>query len=232
MPHLGVALRVAGERKHRLNHIEPTRGAPLSHRFKAAFAAAVAVLADPRERERGDQDRRSWARRPRRTARPSASSAPTSTTSSRTGRRSTSATRSSSSPAGFHNTDLPKKGGTPAALLLPTGQNVTGLNDAAGNPFWFNGRVPQVSFNPVARQEQPRQDAELQRRQGASTPGCRRSRKPKPMTVKFTKTGHLRVLLRHPPGDEGIGQGRRQEPRRSRRPRPTPSGSTTRSRVT
>ena len=31
------------------------------------------------------------------------------------------------------------------------------------------------------------------------------------MTVKFTKTGHVHVLLRHPPGHEGHGQGARQE---------------------
>src|SRR6188472_522774 len=49
--------------------------------------------------------------------------------------------------AEFHNVDLPAKGGKPQPLILPTGQTVSGVNDAAGSPFWFNGQ-PQVGFNP------------------------------------------------------------------------------------
>ena len=49
---------------------------------------------------------------------------------------------------GFHSIDVPKKGGADLPLILPTGTNASGLNDAAGNPFWFNG-APNVGFNPA-----------------------------------------------------------------------------------
>jgi plastocyanin len=48
---------------------------------------------------------------------------------------------------GFHTIDVPKKGGEDLPLILPTGTNAAGLNDFAGNPFWFNGQ-PNYGFNP------------------------------------------------------------------------------------
>jgi plastocyanin len=49
---------------------------------------------------------------------------------------------------GFHSVDIPTPRGADVALLTPTGKTVSGVNDAAGNPFWFNGKVPDLSFNP------------------------------------------------------------------------------------
>src|SRR5206468_2988127 len=40
---------------------------------------------------------------------------------------------------GFHDVDIPAKGGSDVPLFKPTGTKVSGVNDAAGNPFWFNG---------------------------------------------------------------------------------------------
>ena len=51
-------------------------------------------------------------------------------------------------PVGFHSFDFPPRGGDMLPLITPTGQKVSGENDAAGAPFWFNGQ-DQVSFNPV-----------------------------------------------------------------------------------
>src|SRR6478672_10472151 len=48
---------------------------------------------------------------------------------------------------GFHNVDFPKKGGKPLPLAIPNG-TASGQNDAAGNPFWFNGQ-PTFGFNPA-----------------------------------------------------------------------------------
>src|SRR5664279_2674962 len=48
---------------------------------------------------------------------------------------------------GFHTIDLPKKGGGDVPLIVPGGGLVSGINDAAGNPFWFNGKAPNVGFN-------------------------------------------------------------------------------------
>ena len=48
---------------------------------------------------------------------------------------------------GFHDVDIPARGGSDQPLLLPTGTTVSGVNDNNGNPFWFNGQ-PNVGFNP------------------------------------------------------------------------------------
>lgn len=49
---------------------------------------------------------------------------------------------------GFHSVDIPTRGGSDVALITPTGKTVSGVNDAGGTPFWFNGKVPELSFNP------------------------------------------------------------------------------------
>ena len=49
--------------------------------------------------------------------------------------------------ANFHTVDLPAKGGADLPLFV-AGQKVTGVNDSAGSPFWFNGLVPSLGFNP------------------------------------------------------------------------------------
>ncbi|HEX7139871.1 MAG TPA: hypothetical protein VF219_18610 [Vicinamibacterales bacterium] len=47
-----------------------------------------------------------------------------------------------------HTVDIPPVGGSDLPLLVG-GQPVTGVNDSAGNPFWFNGHVPSLSLNPL-----------------------------------------------------------------------------------
>ena len=49
---------------------------------------------------------------------------------------------------GFHTVDIPAVGGSDLPLILPTGAPVSGADDAAGNPFWFNGQ-PLLGFNPA-----------------------------------------------------------------------------------
>lgn len=48
---------------------------------------------------------------------------------------------------GFHSIDLPGRTGNDLPLILPQGP-ISGVNDAAGNPFWFNG-LPNLGFNPA-----------------------------------------------------------------------------------
>lgn len=48
----------------------------------------------------------------------------------------------------FHTIDIPPAGGSDLPLLVP-GAMVTGVSDAAGNPFWFNGHVPSLGLNPA-----------------------------------------------------------------------------------
>ena len=49
--------------------------------------------------------------------------------------------------ANFHTVDIPAKGGQDLPLIV-SGPTVTGVNDFAGSPFWFNGHVPTLGFNP------------------------------------------------------------------------------------
>jgi plastocyanin len=46
----------------------------------------------------------------------------------------------------FHTVDIPAKGQGVLGLVAPTGNTVAGVNDAAGQPFWFNGN-PELGFN-------------------------------------------------------------------------------------
>lgn len=47
-----------------------------------------------------------------------------------------------------HTIDIPPVGGSDLPLLAP-GAPVAGVKDAGGNPFWFNGKVPSLSLNPL-----------------------------------------------------------------------------------
>ena len=51
--------------------------------------------------------------------------------------------------AGFHTIDLPGKSGQDLPLILASSTKVSGVNDAAGSPFWFNGLVPNLNLNPA-----------------------------------------------------------------------------------
>jgi len=46
-----------------------------------------------------------------------------------------------------HTIDIPPVGGQDLPLLVP-GALAAGVKDAAGNPFWFNGKAPSLGLNP------------------------------------------------------------------------------------
>jgi plastocyanin len=50
--------------------------------------------------------------------------------------------------AQFHTVDLPGTSGNDLPLFV-AGKRVTGINDFAGNPFWFDGVKRSVEFNPA-----------------------------------------------------------------------------------
>ena len=104
-------------------------------------------------------------------------------------------------PVGFHSVNLPAKGGSPIPLIVPNGQKVSGANDAAGNPFWFNGQA-SVGFNPTLIASLFGKTATYS---GAKTveSGLPLSNKPKPMTVKFTKKGTFTYFCDVHPGMKG-----------------------------
>jgi plastocyanin len=103
--------------------------------------------------------------------------------------------------SGFHTIDLPGTAGK-ALPLISAGAPITGVNDAAGNPFWFNGKLPSLSFTPAL----------LTRSKGTTYDGTTRldsglpsfNGKPKPFTIKFTKSGTYKYFCDVHPGMVGF----------------------------
>jgi plastocyanin len=112
----------------------------------------------------------------------------------------------------FHILDLPKRGSKAQPLVIPTGQTVAGSLDAAGSPFWFNGQQ-QVSFNPalLASKWGKKFTYTGSKEVLSGFP----SGKPKPLTVKFTKTGKFTFYCPLHPGMKGVvrvvAKGRRAQ---------------------
>jgi plastocyanin len=90
-------------------------------------------------------------------------------------------------PVGFHNLDLPKKGGKPTALFAPQG-TISGATDPAGAAFWFNGQ-PNQQFNlPALAPVGFGKSFNYSGAKGVQS-GLPVAPNPKPLTVKFTKAG-------------------------------------------
>jgi plastocyanin len=89
---------------------------------------------------------------------------------------------------GFHTVTIPAKG-KPAPPFLgadPSGATVAGVNDAAGNPFWFNGQ-PKLTANPLGALPQGGKSYNGKKLVSSGAPLAPGA--PKPYSVKFTKKG-------------------------------------------
>jgi plastocyanin len=98
---------------------------------------------------------------------------------------------------GFHNVAFPKKGDKPPAFIVPSATSkYTGINDAAGAPFWFNGQT-ELDLNPlgVLPQGGKTEDGSQLNNNGIPIQG-----NPKPYTLKFTKVGTYSYLCVIHPG--------------------------------
>ena len=103
-------------------------------------------------------------------------------------------------PVGFHTVDLPNRGGDPLPLIAPAG-SVSNAVDAAGAAFWFNGQ-PSPAFNPqLAKSGFGKRFTYTGSKRVLS--GLPREEKPKPMTVRFKKTGSFRYFCNLHPGMDG-----------------------------
>ena len=115
-------------------------------------------------------------------------------------------------PAGFHTVHFPGRSGKPTTPFIPTGKTIAGVNDEAGIPFWFNGQ-PEIGANPrvfgpggkLGKTVVTNGSKEIQS-------GAPLSRRPKPMIVRFTRTGLFRYVCDIHPGMKGSVRvvGRRQ----------------------
>lgn len=106
-------------------------------------------------------------------------------------------------PVGFHDIDFPAKGGGIVALIAPQNTKPTGVSDAAGSPFWFNDTVPNVGFNPSLVTTQLYGKSASYNGTKAVVSGLPLADKPKPVLVKFTKTGSYTYFCDIHPGMKG-----------------------------
>jgi plastocyanin len=124
-------------------------------------------------------------------------------------------------PAGFHNVDLPAKGGKPRALVSPQGP-VAGATDPAGQPYWFNGQ-PNLGFTPSLANGNFGKSLTYDGSKAVQS-GLPLANRPKPMTVSFKKAGSFTYYCDVHPGMKGsvkvVGRGR-----------PTPSAAATAARA-
>ena len=98
---------------------------------------------------------------------------------------------------GFHTIDLPGSSNSDLPLIAPNG-TTTGVNDAAGSPFWFNG-LPSLGINQalLARQGPGTYDGTARIDSGVP------AGPPKPLKVKFNKPGVYKYFCDVHPGMVG-----------------------------
>ena len=106
-------------------------------------------------------------------------------------------------PVGFHDVHFLGRSGKATTPFIPTGKTIAGVNDAAGVPFWFNGR-PELGANP--RIFNPRGNLG----KTVVTNGTREiysgapiTNRPRPMIVRFTRAGLFRYVCDIHPGMKG-----------------------------
>jgi plastocyanin len=105
-------------------------------------------------------------------------------------------------PVGFHTVDFPAKGGLPIDFIAPSGQKVSGENDAAGQPFWFNGQ-DAFGVNPAILATQNFGKKVTYNGTKRAESGGPFAPKPKPFTVKFKKQGSFTYYCDIHPGMKG-----------------------------
>jgi plastocyanin len=96
---------------------------------------------------------------------------------------------------GFHTVDFPAQGASALPLIVP-GTTATGINDAAGNPFWFDGKVPNVGINPALLASSKAKTYNGSARWDTGAP----LGKPKPFKLTFTKAGTYHYFCDIHPG--------------------------------
>jgi|tagenome__1003787_1003787.scaffolds.fasta_scaffold20902086_3 plastocyanin len=87
---------------------------------------------------------------------------------------------------GFHSVTFPVRGeGPPPLVLATTDKPVSGVADAAGNPFWFNGQ-PNLPLDPVGAQK-----STVTRYNGSAVlgSGLPLGARPKPFSLRFRRAG-------------------------------------------
>jgi plastocyanin len=106
-------------------------------------------------------------------------------------------------PYGFHTVDIPAKGSSPQTPIAATGKKAAGVNDAAGNPFWFNGQEI-LGFSPaLLKSAFAKGLSYTYNGKKRIQTGLPFQNKPKPVTVRFTKRGTVSYYCTIHPGMKG-----------------------------
>jgi plastocyanin len=95
-------------------------------------------------------------------------------------------------PSGFHTVDLPGRRTRKLPVFTPQTQPIAGSVDAAGAPFWFNGQR-NIGFNPALLRFGFGKRFSYTGNSALNT-GLPVARNPKPMSVRFTRTGTFRYF--------------------------------------
>jgi plastocyanin len=103
-------------------------------------------------------------------------------------------------PNGFHTVNIPATGKAPDAFIAPTGSKIAGVNDAAGQPFWFNSQ-DQLNFNPILFNTLFGKKVTFNPSKGLQS-GIPTGA-PKPFTVTFKKAGKFTFYCNVHPGMKG-----------------------------
>jgi len=104
-------------------------------------------------------------------------------------------------PSGFHTVDLPGRRTRKLPVITPAAQTITGVVDAAGAPFWFNGQT-QVGFNRQLLTSAFGKSRSYDGSKGVLS-GLPLAQRPKRMTVTFKKAGTFRYFCDVHPGMTG-----------------------------
>jgi plastocyanin len=106
-------------------------------------------------------------------------------------------------PSGFHTVDFGGRRTQKLPVVTPLNiAPITGVVDAAGAPFWFNGQR-QVGLNPTLLRSGFGKRFSYDGSKAVLS-GLPLSNKPKPMSVRFTKTGTFRYFCDIHPGMTGL----------------------------
>ena len=89
-------------------------------------------------------------------------------------------------PESFHTVDIPPRGRRALPLIVPGG-TASGYTDAAGNPFWWDGHVPKLAFNPALFGATPKPSYDGTKRVDSGLP----LGPPTPFTVTFARKGRF-----------------------------------------
>ena len=111
-------------------------------------------------------------------------------------------------PAGFHNVDMPKKGGGPAAVPRP--ERPEGRGRRSTPPAPRSGSTARTRWASTRRCSRPPASARSSPTPAprTSSPGCRGEGQADDGQVHQGRVLHR--LLRHPPRHEGVRQGRQE----------------------